>query len=280
MARDLTRLGYVLDAPHKRLLFRKLGAAASHSDAASSEDLEGSILDQNETGSCTGHGTSQWLQVTYAKAGRPLPFRPSPRCTYALTRGLDRAAATPAGQALPPLEDSGGMPADVVMALAQFGIIPLVMPSPGGFQSDVDSTNVNDEVQLGDLEKAAGEILQAARTVSPQRPDFQHALAAAIEQTGAAGIGIFVDTGFEQWDPSTGPLLSIDQSDPKGGGHWVAATSFRTATGVDVSRGVPPGTLIFRGPNSWTDQWGDAGHWEIAGPCLAQVCSACYALYL
>jgi len=280
--RDLRKLGYVPDAPHKKALFKKLGAAPPHSASASSESLEGTILDQNSTGSCTGHGSSQWLQVSYAKAGRPLPFRPSPRSIYALTRGLDRAAATPAGQPLPALQDVGGMPADVVLALSQYGIEPLVMPSPQGFQSDVDPSNVNAELTLGDLEKAAGELLQAARIVDPSQPDWQDALASALEANGAAGVGVFVDTAFEQWTPAQGPVQSINQSDQNGGGHWLAVTSFRTcvAGSADAASGVPVGALIFRGPNSWTNTWGDKGHWEMTGACLQAVCSACYSLYL
>lgn len=278
--RDLTKLGYVPDAPHLRALFAKLTGAAQHSAAASSESLEGSILDQNDTGSCTGHGTSQWLQVTYAKAGRPLPFRPSPRGVYGITRGIDRASGLLPGQPLPALQDCGGMPASVMIACAQFGILPLVMPSPSGFQSDIDSTNVNDELKLGDFEKASSELLQAARLIDPTDAAFQDNLAAAIEQTGAAGIGIFVDAGFQGYTPATGPVQSINLQDPNGGGHWLALTSFRTATPADIALGIPAGALIFRGPNSWTAQWGDAGHFEITGPCLKTVCSDCYAVFL
>ena len=283
--RDLTALGYVKDLPHKKLLFAifAMTGLIAHSAAYSSESLEDPILDQNATGSCTGHGTSQWVRVTYAKAGRPLPFRPSPKGIYAVTRGLDRAAATMPGQPLPTLTDAGGMPADVVIGIAQFGILPLVEPSPLGFASDIDSSNVNDELKLGDFEKALAELLQAARIVDPTASTFQDDLATAIEVTGAAAIGIFVDSGFEAYSPATGPVQSINQQDPNGGGHWLAVTSFRTVVAGsddDVKFHIPVGTLIFRGPNSWTPSWGDAGHYEIIGPCLSQVCSDCYAIFL
>lgn len=280
---NLSKLGYVKDAAHKTLMWAMM-AATAHSASASSEFLEGSILDQNGCGSCTGHGTSQWMQVTYAKAGTPLPFRPSPRGIYAITRCLDRAAATPVGTALPALTDDGGQPSDVIIALAQFGITALVMPSPQGYQSDVDPSNVDVEPQLGDFEKAAAELLRAAVRVDPTDPAFQDNLATAVEQTGAAGIGIFVDTkNFMAYSPATGPVQTIDQSDPNGGGHWLCVSSFRTCVAGsddDLKFKIPVGTLIFRGPNSWGAGWGDAGHYEITGPCLAQVCSDALALYL
>jgi len=279
--RDLTKLGYTKDTPKKAARFKLIkGAGATHSSAASSESLEGPILDQNDTGSCTGHGTSQWMEVTYAFFKKPLPFRPSPKGIYALTRAYDRLASVGPGQPLPAFTDSGGMPADIVVAVAALGIRALVMPSPLGFQSDVDTSNVTQEEKLGDLESDYAELLGAAQKIDPTDSSFQANLAAAIEKNGAAAVGIFVDTGFENYSPASGPIQTINQNDPNGGGHWLAVTSFRTATAADEQHGIKAGELIFRGPNSWTPQWGDAGHWEMSGACLVTTCSDAYTLAL
>jgi hypothetical protein len=280
---DLKALGYTPDTDTKSALFpfADQSAAPPHGTAASYESLEGSILDQNTTGSCTGHGTSQWMTVTYAKAGKALPFRPSPKGIYAVTREYDRKATAVAGQPLAPLTDSGGMPADLVYGIATRGIRALIAPSPLGFRSDIDASNVLQEEKLGELAADASEILGKAQKIDPAGPFFPDTVAAAVEQTGACGIGVFVDSAFQAFNPTDGPLQMVNLQDQNGGGHWICITSFRTS-GVEELRkwGIPVGTLIFRGPNSWTDQWGDKGHFEVTAPWLQASCSDCYAVYL
>jgi hypothetical protein len=271
MKYDLTKLGYVKDAGHKAAKFALHGRAAATVSSFSAESFEGSILDQNNTSGCTGHGSSQWLEVAYKVAGKPLPFRPSPGGIYAVTRMLDRAAATDPGQALAALQDCGGMPSDVIVGVSTFGVRPLVLPSPLGFQSDIDSSNVCAEEKLAQLETAANAILGAARRIEPTAGGFAQTLAAAIQKTGSAGLGIYVDTAFENFAQGAPPVSSVNLNDPNVGGHWIAATSFYT---------LPNGKLVFRGPNSWTPQWGSAGHWEETEDALAQACSDCYVLYL
>lgn len=275
--RDLKALGHIPDTAEKAKRFPLMTVAdvTSLTDAAvppsaDNSALEGSILDQNETGSCTGHGSSQWLLVSYAFQGRPLPFRPSPKGIYDCTRDLDRAAATPTGE-LPPLTDSGGMPADIVVAISAMGIRPLVMPSPQGFASDIDTSNCNVEEKLGEFEHAANTLLDAARRIDPSQPDFVTNLCAAIAATGAVGVGVFVDTAFEQYNPANGPLTTCNTSDPNGGGHWLCIDKFETQA---------DGTIVFTGPNSWTAQWGDKGHFSVTGAWMVQSCSDCYAIFL
>ena len=56
--RNLTKLGYIKDALHKARRFQRHEGATPTVASYSAEQHEGKILDQNECGSCTGHGTS------------------------------------------------------------------------------------------------------------------------------------------------------------------------------------------------------------------------------
>jgi hypothetical protein len=287
--RNLRALGYIKDTPQKAARFKvQRPTAVSPLAAYSAEQYEGDILDQNQCGSCTGHGSSQWAQVTYAVAGKPLPYRPSPKGIYAVTRMLDRAVGMRPGDVFPPLTDSGGQPSDVVIALATFGVRALVQPSPQGYATDVDPSNVCDEEKIGDLEAACAELMHATTRI-PSTSDgatataFRAGLQAGVQRCGAAGIGIFVDTAFENYSLATGPVQTCNLNDPNGSGHWLCSSSFRTCVAGsddDVKFGIPVGTLIFRGPNSWGPGWGDGGHWEMTGPCLATTCSDCYVIDL
>jgi hypothetical protein len=98
-------------------------------------------------------------------------------------------------------------------------------------------------------------------------PTFIAQLCAGIHTCGSAGIGVFVDTGFENYTPEAGPISSVDLNDPNGGGHWLALTSYRV--GAD-------GKVIFRGPNSWGPGWGDNGHFEVTEDFMTQSCSDAY----
>lgn len=243
-------------------------------DSASLEAFEyRPILDQNDCGSCTGHGTAQGIFVAMAAEGHPLGFLPSPKSIYALGRGLTRAADHAKDKTLPPLTDDGAFPADVMRAISEFGVAPMQGPSPKGFNTDVDPSNVASEPNLGALIAAAKSLVVGEYRIDEKAPDFIRQVCAALSSGGSAGrgvpvgIGVFVDQEFENWLPEDGPLSHVDLADPNGGGHWLVITSYRTDN---------VGRRVFRGPNSWTDGWGDKGHFEVTDGWLRAACSDCY----
>ncbi len=278
--------GYIPDADHKR---RQKDASIKFGGGTSS--LQGSLaafrapfMDQGTCGSCTGHGTPQAIYTSAGASGNKLPFVPSPRVTYALARTLERPDASQA------LSDSGAMPSDILTVLRQYGIAPIASPTPDGRYSDVwslDDTagllnppppNVNAEVDLLDLETAGLKLLTGEYRIDEASNNFASLIKASIRLYAAAGIGIFVDTGFMRWDPATGPIWSINLKDQGGGGHWLSLDYFYT-----TSKGV----IVFGGPNSWGESWPQAtgkppespywvpGCYEITAPCLQSVCSDC-----
>lgn len=256
-----------------RLLMRK--SAGELPDSASLEAYEHPILDQSDCGSCTGHGTAQGVYVALAAQGEPLGFFPSPRLIYALARGLDRAITSARSKTLPTLEDVGAYPSDAMRAITEFGVVPMEAPSPLGYLSDCDASNVLREPDLGTLARAGRKLIAGEYRIDHSASDFIdqvcHVLAFGSGHGSGApvGIGVFVDAAFEAWQPSEGPIDSVNLLDPDGGGHWLAVTSYRT---------LPSGERVFRGPNSWSDQWGDAGHFEATESWLRMACSDCYPL--
>ena len=243
--------------------------------AASLEALEHPILDQNDCGSCTGHGTAQGVYVALAADGHALGFFPSPKLIYALARGLGRAKENPTAKALPALLDEGAYPADAMRAISEFGVAPMVAPSPRGYRTDVDPSNVFREPDLGALTQAAKRIVTGEYRIDERAADFVDQVCHTLAFGGASGkgapvgIGVFVDQEFEAWSPSQGPVDTVNLADRNGGGHWLVITSYCT---------LSSGVRVFRGPNSWTESWGDQGHFEVTEAWLRKACSDCYPM--
>lgn len=250
-----------------------LGVEPELPAAFSTEHLEAPILDQNECGSCGGHGTAQALYVASQYVHAPLGFVPSPDDIYKTARALDRARETATERELPPLDDVGSFPSDIMHALSRWGVRPMRAPSPRGYDTDVDPSNVNDEPALADLEATGRRIITGQFRIAESAGDFIAQLRAGIIHCGAVGIGVFVDTAFDNWDPGRGPLdvRDLNLADPMGGGHWLAATSYYTQD---------DGTIVIRGPNSWSRGWGDLGHYEVTEDWLRESCSDCYVFHI
>lgn len=253
--------------------------------------FEGPLLDQGRTGHCTGTGTSQILSCSFGAAGTPLDFQPSPWLIYSLARILERSSARD------PLSDSGAFPTDLIDVLRVWGIAPMQGPTPDGRNDDVWSdddlaaagitgiaANVNHEPSLVDLETAGLRLVTGDYRIDESKPDFGAQIRAALAGTSAVkpcavGIGIFVDSAFQQWDPRRGPIASVNLADPLGGGHWLCLSySYLTSSNA----------IVFGGPNSWSKAWPAApdggppgspywtpGHYEITLDALQRVCTDC-----
>jgi hypothetical protein len=280
------RFGYIPDVDHKRtqknsrLRFSALPAVPQQASLVSFEEP---ITNQGGDGACTGYGTSQILSISAAASGDPLPWRPSMWGIYTLARVLERASF------MTPLTDSGAMPTDLLTVCRQYGVMPYFGPSPDGRIGDVWSeadtgsggpSNVNDEPNLLQLETSGMKLLTGEYRIDETADDFDHQLQACVAGVGgkpaAAGIGIFVDTkNFMGWDPTKGPISTIDLNDSQGGGHWLP---------LDYYYATPGGILVFGGPNSWGESWPQGGpaagspfwkpgHYEITAECLQTVLS-------
>jgi hypothetical protein len=263
--------GYKKDHPAKRtqkLSHELLGVTPTNPPSGSLEKYEILTLDQGQSGSCTFHGTPMAICISCSFAGIPLGLIPSPRVGYATVRTIERALPTDA------LTDSGAMPADVMTVLSSYGVTAMQGPTPDGRNSDIwtaqDTTveppNVNTDVVLDDLVASGQKILTGEYRVDETQPTFLEQVKAAITAGYAVGIGIFVDTAFENWDYKTAPqgLTTVNFNDSNGGGHWICLNAYQTNA---------DGSVTFSGPNSW-GSWGApalvdqancpnaSGHWR------------------
>lgn len=251
-------LGLRRSAPHKLArrvdlalhpAVRGLLAAAALPDASDLTPYEPPIFDQGQTGSCTAHATSAGISAAFAAAGAPLGFVPSQRELYATTRAYERGLATPPGQALPVLSDSGAELVDVYHCLAVYGVKAMAeqTTSDGRF-SDVEVAHVNDEPAFSDLEAAGQKLVVGPYGVDLTQPGASDVVAAAIVAKIPVGIACYVDSAFMQLQ--AGQVAgACNQSDPAGGGHAILFDGFRTVNGARQ--------FLLR--NSWGIGWGDAG---------------------
>lgn len=254
--------GYTKDDPIKRRRAKSsrllLGTAPSYPVACDWSSKEGPQEDQGQTGSCGGHGTSQGLMVAAAVQGILLGFVPSPAGIYTVTRCLERVPGTP-------LTDSGVMPADIFNAIALWGVRPLGLGYFDGRLSDVSQENVNLEPDLNELETDATHLIVGSYRIDETQGDVLMQAYGAIAKLGAIGVGIFVDTQFQQWQPSMGPLNDVDLADPNGGGHWTTIDGYDSAAGTF--------TIL----NSWGSSWGRNGHIDVTANWFKQAVTDVYA---
>lgn len=210
--------------------------------------------DQGPFGSCGGHGTSQMLAMAYGSAGKPLGFTASPGYTYRGARRLSTPATSASG---PALTDSGIDPETLIAFLQTFGCVPIgfdsACPTSDGRYSDVETSNVNTDIQLDAEVSGRTRLTLTAHDVdvSGSIASIQAQVVPLLAAPGVAvGFGIFVDTAFENWDPSQGPLDgAANLNDTAGGGHWLPPSAFA----LDGSTG------LYTLKNSWGSSFGIAG---------------------
>lgn len=215
-----------------------------------------SILDQNQTGSCTAHAIACSLYTSLAAQGRPLGFIPSPKAIYAAVRALEARNALIQSPAV--LTDSGANLADIMSVLAGIGVKPMVAPSPLGFNSDVDTSNVLDEPQIQDLESSGQKLITGPYSVDMSASNLSDVLASSLASNMA------IDNCFECDDPFQGlqsggiALAPVDA--PDDGGHSTALTGYVTATAEQAAiYGGAVGDRLFWLTNSWSAGWATGG---------------------
>lgn len=250
--------GYVRDEAAKRTqrpsheLLALKGISPLHQPKGNADltKYEAPIMDQGQFGSCTGHGTSQLIYTAMNAAGDPLPWVPSQSDPYAGGRARARAAAADPTKPLPKLTDDGAMPADVMAWISNWGIRKSKGPTADGRNSDCDSSNVNAEPTLEQLEEDVLFVVVGEYRIDETADDVVTQICFCLDEGIPVGIGAFVDTVFEDWSPGSSPVPAPNTNDPTGGGHWFAIQGYITLNGKRV----------FKITNSWGIGWGDGGH--------------------
>lgn len=248
--------GYVPDgADHKRTPFgnfaRRLGIASLPPSALVLASFLPSVLDQGQTGSCTGHASACAIFTEFAARGEPLGFVPSPAEIYRNGRAIDRADPSVV------LTDDGAQPNQVYRAIEEFGVRAMG-PMALGRYSDADPATINVEPQWGDLETEALTLLvgdyEIVTTGDARIVDVQTALVAQRPVT------IAIAGGSDAFQGYTGGVLGL-LSAPLD--HYVTLYGFDT----DPINGQ----LIFYGRNSWGTGWGESGNFRLGQECIAEL---------
>jgi len=262
--------GHILDRrPHTRkpvsqLLFgreRKITMAETPKWVDLRPDGPG-IMDQGATSTCYAHAPSAGLYGTAKGQGVKLaPWFPeavpSQKGIADAVRMLARARSLPPGYKgeLPPFEDKGAMPADVIEAIGTIGIRARRPLHFDDRLSDVDPATINDEAgELDDLKEQRQTVVTGEHFLDELASDYEAQLRATLAAKIWVCTGIWVDTrgrrSVEEWDPLTGPLGEPDYGAPDGGGHYVVLCGYDT---------LSDGTTEWLFQNSWGGPWGLSG---------------------
>lgn len=254
-------MGYIPDSLANRRtqepahkLIAKIHKVAAPPKSHSLWSFNAPIFDQGQQGSCTGHGSAQGIYTSLSARGHNLPFVPSPREIYAVTRILERPLPAK-GKAPAKLTDSGAMPTDIITTISKFGVVAIGPMASDGRFSDVEDSNVNAEPDLLTLEGAGLNLEIGAYRIDETATNAVDQIVACIAAGITVGIGFACDSIFQGYDPSKGPLDTINLNDPEIGGHWVEFDSYDT---IAFS-----GKRILMGTNSWSEGWGDKGHFSV-----------------
>ncbi len=252
--------GYKPDgADHKRTPFgqlvRKLGgidAASLPPSALVLASFLPSVLDQGQTGSCTGHATACAIATEFAARGESLGFVPSPAEIYRNGRAIDRADVST------PLVDDGAMPNQVYRAIEEFGVCAIGPMATDGRNSDADPSTINVEPKWGDLEAEALALLvgeyEIVTTGAARVSDVQIALVAQRP------ITIAIAGGSDAFQSYSGGVLGLLNAPLD---HYVTLYGYDT----DPISGQP----VFYGRNSWGIGWGESGNFRLGQECITEL---------
>lgn len=249
--------GYIPDPDdHQVTSFRRAKLGGSLYKLPPSVDLRPfapPVLDQNGCGSCVGHAIACALATSLAKAGHPLGFVPSPKGVYCLARCIDRFSPAEA------LTDEGSMPNQAIRSLSEWGVRPMRTPSPQGFNSDCDPSNVNDEPTLGEIEQGAEAIVIGQYEIDSTGQQRVLDIGAALANGYAVTCSVSAaNASWQFWEPANGPLGA---QSPVELDHYVWFIGYRTENGK----------AIFRIRNQWGTGWGDKGEIEVTEAFVDQV---------
>lgn len=227
--------GWVRDSPDARDygIYRLAASLKARWDLPSScEDmcaLVPSVRDQRSTSMCVGFTIARLLDVRARVLKTPLQVYPSAQGIYSAARA--RSAAGPTV----PLEDTGCAPRDAAQSLTEIGwcgedVIPF------------DPAAVNDRMTWSEFRDASDVRMTGYYKITSDGEERWDDLRRALSQGFPVGIGVEVDTAFENWGGS-GVLDTPAVSTL--GGHMLPILGYDGET--------------VTGPNSWGTSWGAQG---------------------
>lgn len=201
--------------------------------------------DQGESETCHAHSA---ISCSDMVNGAPTPG--SPLCLASCTYSDIRNAATPPGQALPPLQDTGAELQDDADALRRWGKAPLGAQIAGrsGVSDVPDDSGAFPEPNVDQVE-AAGHTLITGEYSIQVDADAPRTVAASIVAGFPVWLGTLVGSAFQSLQ--AGDIAQpCPDSDTTAGGHAMYISGYRTNAA---------GEYEFRVENSWGTGWCDGG---------------------
>jgi hypothetical protein len=240
------------------------------------------VWNQDQTGSCCGHGFAGAETTTFAAHGKPLPSPVLPRVRYNLGRAIDRSNPSL------PLIDEGAQPSSLVRAAMTYGVV-LEGEDDGGrtaLSPDYAAylvAHVNDELKLGELEKAGKRLLLGYNAITDYDP--QKTLKIRQSLVGKCAVTVAVDAGsdaYQGYDESKGPL-DFTGSEPD---HENFLLGYGTPAALAAAKLIPdawvkwPTPYLYLLQNSWgMGLWTESGRAWVTekfvqqGACSTLVCN-------
>jgi len=214
------------------------------------------VLDQGQRESCWAFSATT---LKFISDG-PGAILQSPWYFACCLYGTYRAAATPPGQPLPPLSDSGAALDDVVTCFSKWGSVP--------FQASItDTSDIPDndggpipETTLAKVQSGIGDLFGGPYDIAPTNAG--DLVAASLEAGIPVWDGMLVGEAFQNY--VAGQILGpCDPNDPTAGGHATSIIGYKTVSGARQ----------FLVRNSWGSSWGDNGNFWMSEECLVSAMS-------
>lgn len=187
-------------------------------------------FDQSRSSTCHAHSAITCAYVAMAAAGKTFSWMPSPlelaSCVYADMR----AAATPVGQPLPLLYDTGAELQDDADAVTKWGLAP-IGPLQGRF-SDVPDDPPDNSFPEPQLTALQGAVRFSGEYAIPVDGNAPRIVAACLD------AGIPVQSGGpvgELFEGNTDPTVAIGADPTASDGHAMAILAYRTKAPAALS---------------------------------------------
>lgn len=245
-ARAISRLAAV-DHPTVRGALRGLRGSA---DLTAFAPI---VLSQGASSSCWAHSAVTLLYTRRHILLGGAPVLMSPLYFAQTLYASLRAEATPVGQSLPLMYDTGAQLDDAARCFARWGCSPMGPPQQGG-GTDVPATEDDTGAPIAMPELTVTTVESGARL--PFGGEYDIAVDGNAGDTCAAclesNIPIWIGgpVGQNLQDYQAGQIeMPPEAGDPSVGGHARAVNGYR----------VVSGKRQFRIRNSWGVAWGDAG---------------------
>lgn len=220
------------------------------------------VFDQGECEGCWAHAESALVFAARGIAGKPMRTVPSPLYFMQANYARLRALATPAGQKMPALMDTGAELDDAAITSAAWGEVPFQAYQQSG-RTDVPATigSTGEALALPEMTEAEAQVgtqdLFGGEYSIPVDNDAPKLLMAALDAKILVWDGFYADPACENLGPNDilgAPVLS------GGGGHSTLYYGYD----LNAGRKYPVDGPVFFKRGSWGPSYCRDGNFYVS----------------